>query len=481
MKISKFPSVVFLFFLVHFVALADKQKDGYEIKAKINGLKDTICYFGYHMGDKQYVSDTVRVDSKGNMVFKGDKKLDGGIYLVVPPNKKFLEILITPSEQHFSFETDTIDPIKNMKIKGSAENDLFYRYLNQIAIKQKQIEPIRKRYEQIKESNKDSAEVLKGKINAIDKEVKTYKTQLSAENPDKFLSSILRATFEPEIPDAPILPNGRKDSTFAYRYFKSHFWDQINLTNSGLIRTPVLLPKINYYMDKLTYQIPDSVLASARFIIEKSKSSRDMFKYLVVTLTSTYEISKIMGMDAVFVGLVEDYYKTGQAFWADSVLTFKITDRARVLKPLLLGKKAPNLMLEDSSGVMRNLWTVNSPYTVICFWDPDCSHCKKVVPKLKEWYAANKSKGVEVFAVCTETEEQKWKKFIRENQLDWINVADINLHNHFRSVYDISSTPVIYMLDKNKLIFGKKMGVEQMSEILDAQMKKERKESQGRP
>ena len=234
-------------------------------------------------------------------------------------------------------------------------------------------------------------------------------------------------------------------------------------------------------MEKLTYQIPDSVLVSARLIIEKSKASKEMFKYLVVTLTSNYEISKIMGMDAVFVGLVEDYYKTGQAYWADSLLTFKITDRARVMKPLLLGKRTPNLILADTSGVMQNLWNVNAKYTVLCFWDPDCSHCKKVVPKLKEWYSANKSKGVEVFGVCTETEEQKWKKFIRDNNLDWINVADIQLHNHFRSVYDISSTPVIYMLDKNKVIFAKKMGVEQMSEILDNQIRKEKKESQARP
>lgn len=480
MKISVFSRIFSFLLLAQFAFGADKGKDGYEIKARIHGLKDTICYFGYHLGDKQYVSDTVRIDSKGNMVFKGDKKLEGGIYLVVPPNKKFLEVLIT-DEQHFSFETDTIDFLRNMKFKGSPENELFYQYLNQITVKQKQIDPLRKRYDQIKDSKKDSAEVLKERINAIDKEVKVYKNQLAKDHPDKLLSKILKTTFEPEVPEAPVLANGRKDSTFAYRYFKAHYWDQVDLTDSRLIRTPVLLPKINYYMDKLTYQIPDSVLASARFIIEKSKQSREMFKYLVVTLTSNYEISKIMGMDAVFVGLVEDYYKTGQAFWADSSLTFKITDRARVLKPLLLGKRTPNLVLEDTSGVMQNLWNMNSKYTVLCFWDPDCSHCKKVVPKLKEWYVSNKNKGVEVFAVCTETEEQKWKKFIRDNQLDWINVADLHLHNHFRSVYDISSTPVIYMLDKNKVIFAKKMGVEQMTEILDAQMKKERKESQGRP
>ncbi len=32
--------------------------DGYKIKIKFNGLKDTVCFLGNYFGDKQYYKDT---------------------------------------------------------------------------------------------------------------------------------------------------------------------------------------------------------------------------------------------------------------------------------------------------------------------------------------------------------------------------------------------------------------------------------------
>jgi hypothetical protein len=133
-------------------------------------------------------------------------------------------------------------------------------------------------------------------------------------------------------------------------------------------------------MDNLTYQIPDSLIQSAKYIIEKAKVEKEVFRYCVIHLTSTYETSKIMGMDAVFVGLVESYYKPDLAYWADSTLLFKVNDRARVLKPLLIGKKAPELLLEDTLGKFRSMHTLPNPYT-FAFGIRTAAIAKKWFPK----------------------------------------------------------------------------------------------------
>ena len=451
-----------------------KEKDAYNIKIKINNLSNTACYMGYHFAEKQYVSDTIKVDAKGNMVFSGTKPLDGGIYLVVTPSKKYFEVIIA-GETEFSMETDTLDFIKNMKVKGSKENEWFYAYLNFMGEKSKMLEPLNKKMEQYK-SNKDSADAIRKRMSKIDSEVKEYKINFMKAQPNSFLAKIFRTSQDPEVPEAPKLPNGRTDSTFAYKYFKAHFFDGVDFSDARLLRTPLLYNKYKQYLEKLTYQIPDSIAEACVYLCEKAKANKEVFKYTVVYTTSTYESSKIMGMDAVFVRLVEDYYNTGQAFWADSTLMFKITDRARILKPLLLGKKAPNLLLYDNKKQIQQLWAVKSKYTILCFWDPDCSHCKKAVPQLADTYHKSlKAKGFEVFAVCTETEEAKWLKFIEDNKLDWINVADLELHNHFRSIYDISSTPVIYILNEKKEIIAKKLGVEQVEDFMDNYIKAEQK------
>jgi predicted alpha/beta superfamily hydrolase len=62
---------------------------------------------------------------------------------------------------------------------------------------------------------------------------------------------------------------------------------------------------------------------------------------------------------------------------------------------------------------------------------------------------------------------EKYQKYIIENKLDWINVYDGVHINNLKEKYDIYSTPVIYVLDKNKVIKAKRIEVEQIKSILD--------------
>lgn len=452
--------------VILFSSIASNAKDTYTIKVKIAGLKDTICHLANHYGDKQYIQDTARVDSKGNFLFSGNKKLPGGIYLVVLPSKKYFEIMIVDKEQNFSIETDTADLVKSLKVKGSNENKIFYEYLQFIGKKQKEVEPVRANLEKYKD-NKDSTEKYQAKLNKINDEVKNNRIAFLKQNEGSFVAKVFKASDEPVIPEIPILANGRTDSTFAYRYYKSHLFDNIDFSDDRMLRTPLFMTKVKQYLDNLTVQNPDSLKISCDYLIEKARANKEVFKYIVYYTTLTYETSKVMGMDAVFVHLVEKYYMTNQAYWMDSTQLKKINDRATTLKPLLLGKRTWNLTLEDTNGTYRPLYDVKAKYTVLFFWDPDCGHCQKSIPKLVEVYDKYKSMGIEVYAACTETDLSKWKKTINEKKLTWINVADPNLHNNFRRDYDITSTPQIYILDENKVIKARKLDVEQLGDIFE--------------
>lgn len=449
-------------------------KGGYSIKGKIKGWKDTICFLGNNYGDKKYVKDTTRIDKNGNFVFTGKEKLPGGIYLIILPNKVYYELLID-KEQDFYVETDTADMVKNMKIKDSEDNVQFYKYLNFISAKQKEAEPMRKRIAKLREdtvaaatTKKDSIKILQDKLSAIDKEVMTYQDDFGKDHPASFLSVILKAQKDPVIPETPLLPNGRKDSTFPYHYYKNHYWDNLNLADDRLLRTPIFHAKLKNYLDKVILQHPDSIIKESDMLVGKTAGNKEMFKYIVWHTTSTYETSSIMGMDAVFVHEVEQYYITGKAYWVDSVNTQKIIHRGMTLKPLLLEKPSPPIIMQDSSDKNISLYEVKAKYTVLIFWDPDCGHCQKVVPKLKEAYDKTlKAKGVTVFAVDIEDNAAKWKKFIIEKKLDWINCHDKYKQYYLRELFDIYSTPVIYLLDENKKIKAKRIDADQIDGFID--------------
>jgi thiol-disulfide isomerase/thioredoxin len=462
--LNKYLRIILIsaFSLVAFAKSASAQ--GYEIKIKVNGLQDTLCYLANYYGDKQYIKDSARVNSFGNIIFKGNEPLDGGIYLFVFPNKTYFELLVDKT-QFFSLECDQFDVINTMKVKGSQENLDFYNYLQFIGGKSKQMESLNAEKTNLIAEKQSTDDVMK-RIKAVDSSVIEYKNSYILSNPKTFLAAIYNASKDVTIPDAPILANGAIDSNFQFNYFKAHYFDNLDLSDDRILRTPIYHNKLAYYFKNLVMPTPDSLILECDKIVAKAKKNKETFKYVVWYLTNTYETSQIMGLDAVFVSLVTKYYTKDQATWVDDVTLYKIQDRASILGPILLGKQAKNLVLADTSGNYQSMYNINSPYTVLLFWDPDCGHCKKTVPKVKAFYDKAKSKGLQVYSINTAVEEQKWKDYVKENKLNWINVADLKTQNNFRHDFDIVTTPQIFILDKNKKILAKKIDAETMEKIL---------------
>ena len=467
----------FLFFAVSILQSFGLGKDGYSIQVKVSGIKEGMFQLANYYGDKQYLKDSCKIDEKGIIVFKGDEKLEGGIYMVITPEKKYFEIIID-KEQKFSLETDTTDFIKFMKIKGSEENTIFYEYLNFLNPRGKEASDLSEKMKGLDTTSKKAEiAVIKEKMQKIDNEVKDYKKLLQSKYPGSFVAMFLKAMDEIEIPEPPVLENGKIDSTFKFRYYKDHYWDNLDLSDERIVRTPIYHGKLNRYMENLTIPMPDSINATADIILEKVKKNSELFKYTLWWITNTYERSKIMGMDAVFVHMTDNYYKKGDAYWVDSLQLQKIIKRSDQLKPILIGKIAPDLKMKDGNMKEIPLHSVKAKHTILFIWDPDCGHCKKEAPKLLEVYKKLKSKGLEVYAVCSAVDLEKWQKFITENNLNWINVWDPYNTTNFRHIYDVYSTPIVYLLDENKEIIAKRIGVEQIEEIIEkeAELSEKRK------
>lgn len=464
-----------------------KEKNGYKIEGYVEGLQDTSVILAYYFGGKQYATDTANSIS-GSFTFLGEKKLPGGMYLVVLPNQQYFDIVI--SEQHFSFTTDIKSPIEKMKFKNSVENTPFYEYLNFITKKQKEVTPLRELEKTVPEEEKNQ---IKEKILKIDSEVKNFKNTFEKKYSNIFFTKILKATTEPIIPEAPDTMNVQEKQIFQFNFYKKSFWNNIDFTDSRMLRTPIFFNKMDTYLNKLTIQDPDSIKKSADVLVKLSRQNKDIFEYVVSYITSTYERSKIMGMDAVFVHMVENYYMTGEVDWVDEKQLKKIEERAEKIAPNLIGRPAPPFInqlgypfMKNENDEIKRLYDINSKYTLLIFYSPDCGHCKKVVPKVKIVIDSLSSKpslqnlkhkqiDISVYAVQTEFDKQAWIDLIKDFKLEnWTNVCDIQTDpdgnpaasSNWRDEYDIYSTPVIYLLDKNKKILAKRIDYKQITKVI---------------
>ena len=471
---------------------------GYEIKVTIKGSQDSACYLTIYRWDGQYYSDTALV-KKGVMVFKGNKPLEKGLYSIVSAKKNSLYFDLPITEQKLSIITDTVDIYKNMKIVGPTVNEDFKNFVIFMSSHYKDAYQFEKDVKARKDA--DSTKLIIANKTKHFEDIKKYQKDYLAKNPDSYLSTIIRLQSDVDMPPTPKASNGRKDSTWEYNYYLQHYWDGIPLNDPGTVNTNKLFyNKLKTYYEKVLVPAPDSLIKYADWLVGKTAGNKEMFKYIVYYITYTSESSKIMGHDAVFVHMINKYYRTKQAYWMDDKQNQKMIERGDIMEPLLLGNKAPEMNMIDTTGAkiiaklgmdtitsserLTQVYTDNyatlqklfvplnsikADYTVVVFWDVDCGHCQKEIPKLKELYDKMKKDGksVEVYSVYTHFEIPKWKKFIRDNKLNWVNVYNGVHLVDLKVKFDIYSTPVIYLLDKNKIIKAKRIGVEQIEDIIN--------------
>jgi len=459
-------SLLFSMVLCFVLPLLSQKSNGYEIKIQINGFKQKEIYMAYHLGEKQYIKDTIKQQADGSFLFKGDSPLESGIYLVVlPPDNNYFQLIIEKNDQYFSVTTDAADPSKNIQTKGSIENKLFYGYMNFLAEKRPQSEALNNRLKDEKDSLK--MQELTDAIDKIDQEVEDFQFNFIQNNANTFTAAIIKANTPLKLPD--FTGTEEEQQREAFYYNRDHYFDNLDLSDGRFLRTPFLFERINTYVSKLQVQVPDSLIKAIDLVLAKTKNASESYRYFAVHYLNEYANSKFVGMDAVYVHLAEKYYASGQAPWVDSTQLAKIVENAVSLKPILIGKTAPNIKMQLRDGSPVTLHDIKSPYIVLYFWRYDCGHCKESTPDIKAFYEEYKNKGVKIFAVCVKFNDEIgdcWK-YVDENQLDgWIHAVDPYLRSKFYSLYNVKTTPQIFILDKNKKIISKGIGAPQLKEVM---------------
>jgi peroxiredoxin len=444
-------------------------KKGYEIKVNISGLQDSTIFLAYHLGDKQYIKDTITLDSKGSAVFSGEENLPQGIYMIVLPGKQYFEILMS-NDQYFSVNCTYTDYFNTLKFSGSDENSAFIIYQKNWIEMQKKASAVNKRLQNNKQ-NTDSLKILSEMQKKQENSMKSYLHDVIKENDGNFLSLLVKAMLPVEVPPISV-PKGSKNPdsikwVLTYLYNKDHFFDNIDINDERLLRTPILQARLNTFFTNVLIQSPDTISKEIDKIIGKVKDNYKVFQFISVYLFNHFRESEIMGHDAIVVKLADEIYLSGKADWVSKDFKDDLRKQVDRIRPNLIGKKAQDLVMDSYKGIFVSLYDIKKEFTILYFWEPDCGHCAEATPKLKAYYDKVKNQGVEVFSVCTTGERAKWEKYIEEHKLDWINGWDPERRTNFGYYYNVESTPMVYILDKDKTIIAKKLSVDDIASFIE--------------
>lgn len=503
-----------LFFLLAFCAFGASAQ-GHKIDLQLKGMRDSVIILGYYNGDKLNVQDSLKLDKQGRTTIQGKEKLPRGKYFLYLDEYKRFDLLIG-NEQSFSLVADTTDLVNKVSVTGSKENQLFYGY---IAYIQDKITKRSELSEKLKaETNPEAKKALQNEMQTLMGSVKGHMDNLIKQNPTTFFAHQLKAGFQVEIP-AEVRKQDRKKQ---FEYYKKHYFDNVDFSESGLARTKEFPNMLDVYLEKMIYQVPDSIFPEIDMLVKKARSNQDMFKFMVMHLHDYYVTSENVEMENVYTWYFDKYFQP-EARWIDKEFMNKRAEYVKKVKPLLIGKKAPNITMElfdvglhdifsklirlsrenddinkkkekgegakllarqqeitdslvslnafvkkSNKRKLIDLHSVKAKYTILAFWEPECSHCKKAIPELHEKYVKElKAKNIEVYAACTQLKPNVWGEFLDKHKMKaWTNVWDPYNNSDFREKYDIHSTPAIFILSRDKKILLKKVAVEHLDEAI---------------
>ena len=467
----------YIVFFFTFLSAAACFAQGYQITLKAPGYKSGITYLTYYMGSNFNVADSAAIGNNGVAVFKGPVKLPPGIYAIFFPGKLIRTEFLIDKEQVISIKADTSDLVNKTIITGSKENILYAQYQKFAGNKGKLMQQERKAY--TSSVTKADSLLHEKKYLAYNTELNNYRDGIIKNKPTSMMAALLTAMKEPVYPSAVQIT--RQDTINNYNEYKKHYWDGITFMDDRIIRTPFFLKKLERYYREVILPEPDTIIRDVDYKLLLARSAPEMYKFLLNWITDEYINPKYMGQDAVFVHLFEKYHSKGLSTWLNEKQQEAISRRAYMLMANLIGEKAAELDMLNTEDKPVSLYNIDADYTVICFWDPNCGHCKEEIPRLDSIYRASwKKHNVKIFAVLTPDNKQnikpEWVKFINDHNLnEWTHVyktkemedADyVAQKPGFRQLYDITLTPTLYLLDKEKRIIGKKLTLLQLNDLL---------------
>ena len=416
--------------------------------------------------EQQYLADSARMDANGQIILKRTEPYKPGLLYLALKQGGAIQLLLT-EDQTFEMTTHINDLAGAMQVTGSLDNELLYRSFKMESAIQAKTNPLSQQMKALTKGTPDYQQVKAQRDVLIAERQKNLET-LFQQNPNSFFTAFKKAGQNPTIKDIRNADGSVNERGQVYAY-RTEFWDNVDFSDERLLYTPVIANKLKRYINELTPQHPDSIISAASFLVNKSLAYPEYFQYFANWITLNYDPKETSLMDpqAVYVYMIQNYFTKERAFWASSPAEIQgLQTRAYEMAASIVGKKGPNVTAKNPQGELKSLYDLKAPYLIVYMYNPDCEHCQEQTPKLVEFYKEWKNKGVDVYAIVLDTDQEKWSQYIAKTGMTFTNVFDPT-NKAIYATYYVDQTPELYVLNPDRIIIGKNLKVNQIETIIN--------------
>lgn len=212
-----------------------------------------------------------------------------------------------------------------------------------------------------------------------------------------------------------------------------HYWDGFALNDRRILTYPLIDKKLEAYFNSLPI---NAIVINSEIdqVIAKTGDCVEVRDYLIWYFYRKYYSPDYMNLDDIYIHLVNDYFLKYEMENVPASVLNMMAMRANYLENLKIGAKIPDI---------GKLHSIESQYITVFFYDKDCQKCVKEGKVLEE----------------IQTRHPEMTIFPVE-----INSTGIE---NILSLYDIQTTPLIYVLDNQKKIIAKRIQAKDVERVLN--------------
>ncbi|MFM2394490.1 MAG: hypothetical protein RLZZ546_2472 [Bacteroidota bacterium] len=429
-----------------------------DINVTIKGLNYDTIWFGTTFGKKPSTEFYTLKRADGSFNLKSEKEYLSGIYAIIfKVNKEakynYFNILIDENNHHLNIATEEKDFFGKLNFLDSPDNTAYYKYRNNLLGLIGEYTNQTDLFRVYQDENNFNLLLQK------EKEIADWQNTTLSSASNTLLSSFIKKT---KIKSYLTNTNWQQAKLERSNDILNNYFSGFDPGDGLFWSSPMCVDFLDFY----TFRIADANASDAQryasYVLKILEPNKRAYQYYLTYMLNSFAKMSKHDFDDVHIFLMTHYVENKDVAFLSQEDLLKYRNQADNIKRFAKGMIMPDVTLYDVLESPINLHGIDAKYTLVMVWSPDCPHCKKEMPILKNLYEQYKTKGLKVATICAKKGQALascWE-YTESQQLpkEWLYLSDPKNTSRYVSLLDVTSYPIIMLVDDAKKIIFRRKG-----------------------
>lgn len=286
-----------------------------------------------------------------------------------------------------------------------------------------------------------------------------------------FISSDLMAQSATNGFTLPAIPDTLQTVELRSSYLVAHYWDRFSFADSlQFMNQPEMVEQaLVDYVDLFRLVPAAEAENSLSALMDQASVTLNGFLFFYNTLEKyLYDATSPMRNEALFIPVLQKMMASNKLSDDDKLrpaMLLKSVSKNKV------GSMAADFSYTKPDGSRHQLSEVQTPLTLLLFFDPECDDCHQVIMRLEKTDVLNQltaDRQLTVLAVYPGENKRLWQTMAQHMLPTWEIGMDESQTIYNKELYDILGFPSMYLLDQHKTVILKDASLTALEEYFGA-------------